>query len=444
LNDVAFWPVTRLAQLIRTRAVTPTELTNMYLARLRKYGPQLECVVTLTEELALEQAQRADREIAAGRYRGALHGIPWGAKDLLATRRYPTTWGAKPFTQQRIDDDATVVQKLDEAGAVLVAKLTLGELAMGDVWFGGRTKNPWKLDQGSSGSSAGPAAAVVAGLVGFSIGSETLGSIVSPSTRTGATGLRPTYGRVSRAGAMALSWSMDKIGPICRSVEDCALVLHAIHGSDGRDPTVHDVPFNWDARVRPASLRIGYVRSAFDTEENHPAREFDLKALDVLRGLGARLTPVELPDMYPVPALRVILNAEAGAAFDELTRSGRDDELTRQDATAWPNTFRQARFIPAVEYIQANRIRTLLMAAMSNTMRDIDVLVTPTAAPNVLLTTNLTGHPAVVVPNGFNPDGTPVSLSFIGGLFGEAPALALAKAYQDATSFHTKTPPGFA
>jgi Asp-tRNA(Asn)/Glu-tRNA(Gln) amidotransferase A subunit family amidase len=444
LNDVAFWPVVRLAQLIRTRAVSSVELTNMYLARLTKYGPQLECIVTLTDELALEQAQRADREIAAGTYRGPLHGIPWGAKDLLATRRYPTSWGARPFAQQRIDEDATVVQKLEKAGAVLVAKLTLGELAMGDVWFGGRTKNPWKLDQGSSGSSAGPASATVAGLVGFSIGSETLGSIVSPSTRTGATGLRPTFGRVSRAGAMALSWSMDKIGPICRSVEDCALVLDAIHGTDGKDATARDVPFNWDAQVRPASLRVGYLKSAFDTADNHPTRDFDLKALDVLRGLGAQLTPVELPDMYPVPALRIILNAEAAAAFDELTRSGRDDALTRQDATAWPNSFRQARFIPAVEYIQANRIRTLLMAAMADTMRDIDVLVTPTSAPNVLLTTNLTGHPAVVVPNGFNPDGTPVSLSFIGGLFGEAAALSLARSYQDATDFHTKTPPGFA
>lgn len=439
LEDVAFWPVTRLSELIRTRQVRSVELTEMYLDRLKRYGPTLQCVVTLTEERALEQARRADREIAEGRYRGPLHGIPWGVKDLLAVRGYPTTWGAAPYRDQVIDLDATVVRKLDQAGAVLVAKLTVGALAMGDQWFGGQTKNPWNLEQGSSGSSAGSAAATVAGLVGFSIGTETLGSIVSPSTRCGATGLRPTYGRVSRHGAMALSWSMDKIGPICRSVEDCALVFDAIRGPDGFDPTVRDLPFNWDGDRSPSGLRIGYLKSGFEAEREN--KELDDAVLATLCGLGADLVPFELPEGLPYGAMRIILQAEAAAAFDELTRSGRVDEIER---SSWPNTFRQARLIPAVEYIQANRVRTLAMAAMHEAMREIDVFVTPSYADNVLLLTNLTGHPTVVVPNGFTEAGTPVSISFVGKLWGEAEALAVAKAYQDATGFHTRIPPGFA
>ena len=438
LEEVAFWPVTRLAELVRTRQVTSLELTRLYLDRLKRHGPTLECVVTLTEERALEQARQADAEIAAGRYRGPLHGIPWGAKDLLAVRGYPTTWGASPYRDQVIDMDATVVRRLDEAGAVLVAKLTLGALAQGDVWFGGKTRNPWNLEQGSSGSSAGSAAATVAGLVGFSIGTETLGSIVSPSTRCGATGLRPTFGRVSRHGAMALSWTMDKIGPICRSVEDCALVLEAIHGPDGFDLTVHDAPFDWNPDTRLRDLRIGYLKSGFDQEREQ--KPFDDAVLDVLRSLGAELVPFELPDTVPVDALRIILTAEAGAAFDELTRSGRADLM---ENSSWPNTFRQARFIPAVEYIQANRARALLMAALDEAMRDLDVVVAPSYARNLLFTTNLTGHPVVVLPNGFTEAGTPVSISFVGKLWGEAEALAAAKAYQDATDFHLKRPPLF-
>ncbi|HEX7119769.1 MAG TPA: amidase family protein [Longimicrobiales bacterium] len=446
LEEVAFWPVTKLSELVRTRQVTSVELTEMYLDRLERYGPTLECVVTLTTERALEQARRADEEIAAGRYRGPLHGIPWGAKDLLAVKGYRTTWGAEPYVDQVIDEDATVVRRLDEAGAVLVAKLTLGALAMGDVWFGGKTRNPWNLEQGSSGSSAGSAAATVAGLVGFSIGTETLGSIVSPSTRCGATGLRPTFGRVSRHGAMALSWTMDKIGPICRSVEDCALVFEAIHGPDGLDPTVREAPFVWDASVSPKDLRIGYLASGFEEEPEEERdrewRRLDRQVLDVLRSLGAELIPFELPDDLPVNALRIILDAESAAAFDDLTRSGRDalmDERSR-----WPEIFREARFIPAVEYIQANRLRSLLMAAMDQAMRAVDVFVTPSYAGSVLLTTNLTGHPAVVLPNGFTSDGTPVSISFIGNLWGEAEALAVAKAYQDATDHHLRVPPKFA
>jgi Asp-tRNA(Asn)/Glu-tRNA(Gln) amidotransferase A subunit family amidase len=333
---------------------------------------------------------------------------------------------------------------LEDAGAVLVAKLTLGALAMGDVWFGGQTRNPWKLDQGSSGSSAGAAAATVAGLVGFSVGSETLGSIVSPSTRCGATGLRPTFGRVSRWGAMALSWSMDKLGPLCRTAEDCALVLDAIHGADGKDPTARDWPFDWDAELPLSSLRIGYYRSAFEATEDHPTKPFDDAALEVVRRLAGPLVPVELPEAYPVNALRIILSAEAAAAFDDLTRSNRDDLLKRQGAGAWPNSFRRSRFIPAVEYIQANRVRTMLMGAMEAAMDGVDVFITPSYGGSVLLTTNLTGHPAVTVPAGFRDDGTPVSISFIGRLYGEAELLAVARAYQEATGFHRKHPPEFA
>lgn len=439
LEEVAFWPVTHLAELVRTRQVTPGELTRMYLARLKQHGPTLEAVVTLTEERALEQAARMDAEIAAGRYRGPLHGIPWGAKDLLAVRGYPTTFGAKPFEDQVIDMDATVVRRLDDAGAILIAKLTLGALAQGDQWFGGMTRNPWKLDQGSSGSSAGPGATTAAGLVGFSIGTETLGSIVSPSTRNGVTGLRPTYGTVSRHGAMALSWSMDKIGPMCRTVEDCALVHDAIRGTDGFDLTVRDVPFEWDASRDPRKLRVGYYRSAF--EADHNTKAFDDAALDVLRHIGFDLVPFETPSDYPLNALRsAILVAEAAAAFDDLTRSNRDDLMER---SSWPNSFRTARLIPAVEYINANRVRTLVMQAMHDAMKDVDVVVTPSYGGNILLLTNLTGHPAVVLPNGFTEENTPVSLSFIGRLFGEGDALLVAKAYQDATSFHTQYPPLF-
>jgi Asp-tRNA(Asn)/Glu-tRNA(Gln) amidotransferase A subunit family amidase len=426
------------------------QLTQMYLARLRKYDPVLRCVISLTEDRALRQAAAADAEIKRGKYRGPLHGIPWGAKDLLAVRGYKTTWGAGPFKDQVIDTDATVVQRLDDAGAVLVAKLTLGELAQGDIWFGATTKNPWKVDQGSSGSSAGPASATAAGLVGFSIGSETLGSISSPSTRCGTTGLRPTFGRVPRTGAMALSWTMDKLGPICRSVEDCALVLDAIYGPDGKDNTVIAADYQWNADLSPKSLRIGYVKSAFDLPQTDPAdpkrtlhgtKKFDDAALDVFHRLGIALIPIDLPDV-PYDAMRIILNAEAAAAFDELTRTDRDKELVQQGKSDWPNSFRTSRFIPAVDYVNANRVRTMAIQKWDDLMRTVDVIVTPTGAANLsqLVATNLTGHPAVIVPNGFRDDGTPVSLTFLGGLFEEAKVMAVAKAYQDATGFHLKHP----
>ena len=439
-ETLAFMPVTQLSELIRTRQLSSTELTTLYLERLERHGPTLEAVITLMSDRALEHAARADREITNGAYRGPLHGIPWGAKDLLAAEGFRTTWGATPYEDQVIGEDATVVRRLEEAGAILVAKLTLGALAQGDYWYGGRTRNPWNLEQGSSGSSAGSAACTSAGLVGFAIGSETLGSIVSPSTRCGVTGLRPTYGRVSRSGAMALSWSMDKLGPMARSVEDCALVFNAIHGADGRDPTARTAPFNWDSERPLSDLRVGYFRRGFESEQ---ATGHDQAALETLRSLGVEPAPIDLPTDYPLDALRIILNAEAAAAFDELTLSGRDDLLVRQTAGAWPNSFRVARMIPAVEYIQANRVRTMLMGALEAALEGIDVFITPTFAPDQLLMTNLTGHPAVVVPSGFNDDGTPVSIVFVGQLWADAETLRVAKAWQDATDFHARRPPLF-
>ena len=449
-EDLAFRPVTELSELVRRRRVTSVELTQMYLARLKRYDPILHCVISLTEDRALQQAHAADAEIRRGKYRGPLHGIPWGAKDLLAVRGYKTTWGAGPYKDQTIDVDATVVQRLDAAGAVLIAKLTLGELAQGDIWFGETTRNPWKVTQGSSGSSAGPASATAAGLVGFAIGSETLGSISSPSTRCGTTGLRPTFGRVPRTGAMALSWTMDKLGPICRSVEDCALVLDAIYGPDGKDNSVISADYHWNANLSPKRLRVGYVKSAFDLPVTdptdpkrtlHPTKPFDDAALDVFRKLGINLIPVDLPDV-PYDAMRIILTAEAAAAFDDLTRSDRDKLLVQQGKFDWPNTFRTSRFIPAVDYVNANRLRSVAIQKWDELMNTVDVIVTPTGAANLsqLVATNLTGHPAVILPNGFRDDGTPVSLTFLGGLFQEGQLLAVARAYQNATDFHLKQP----
>jgi Asp-tRNA(Asn)/Glu-tRNA(Gln) amidotransferase A subunit family amidase len=436
LEALAFTPLRDLAELVRTRKVSSLALTELFLGRLERLDAKLHCVVTLTKERALAQAKEADRELAAGRYRGLLHGIPWGAKDLLAVKGYPTTWGAGGFEQQRFDEDATVVRRLDAAGAVLVAKLTLGALAMGDKWFGGMTRNPWKLEEGSSGSSAGSAAAVAAGCVPFALGSETYGSISSPATRCGVTGLRPTFGRVPRTGAMALSWTMDKLGPMARTVEDTALVLAAIQGPDGKDRTVREVPFNWDAGLPLREVRVGYLRADFEKER--PDKAFDDAALEKLKALGVKLVPVALPDVKP-EAMLPLLTAEAAAAFDSLTRSGRDKLLTQQTENDWPNFFRVAQLMPAVDYINANRARTLAMEGMAKTFSEVDVIVAPTDDPQVLLT-NLTGHPAVIVPNGFRENGTPVSLSFLGRLYGEAKLLAVARAYQEATGFHVQQP----
>ncbi len=456
-EDLAFLSLAELAELVRTRRVSSVELTRLYLDRLLRFDPVLKCVITLLEEPALEQAARADREIAAGNYRGPLHGIPWGAKDLFALPGYPTTWGAKPYEDRMLQKKAAVIERLEEAGAVLIAKLTLGALAMGDIWFGGKTRNPWKPGQGSSGSSAGSASATAAGLAGFTIGTETLGSIVSPCTRCGVTGLRPTFGRVSRHGAMALAWSMDKIGPIARSAEDCALVFDALHGADQRDPATVERPFEWPPSGDWASIKVGYVEALFaetrvadiedpdDREQERESLAFDRRTLETLhrmsREMGFELRPIRLPASYPLEGVWTILGAEAAAAFDELTRSGDDDELTRQDAGAWPTWFRVGQLTSAVDYIRANRVRTMIMREMEELMSSVDVYLAPSFGPNLLLT-NVTGHPAVVVPNGFHAaDDTPTSITFTGKLFGESRTLALADAYQRRTDYHRRRPP---
>ena len=450
IEDLAFQPVIVLSRLVERREITSTDLTTMYLNRLNRYGDTLNCVITLTPELALSQAARADQEIRAGRYRGPLHGIPWGAKDLLATRGVRTTWGAKPYEFQIIDSDATVVQRLQAAGGVLVAKLSMGALAQGGVWFGGSTRNPWDVSRSSSGSSAGPAAATAAGLVGFSIGTETLGSIISPSNACGVAGLRPTYGRVSRYGAMALSWTMDKIGPMCRRAEDCALVFNSIYGSDGHDETVVDAPFSWDTGFQVSRLRVGYIASELDLPPNGTSseqrqlglaqREVLQEALNRFRALGVTLEPIELPD-FPADALRLILDAEAATAFDDLTRTRGIDDLTRQGPGAWPNRFRTARYIPATEYIRAQRARTLLGREMAALMADYDAFISPTLSQS-LVVTNLTGHPAVVIKAGFR-DGLPVGLMITGRLYEESTILQLASAYEQVTPWHTMHPGEF-
>jgi len=433
-----FLSVLQLAALVRSRRVTSIELTSLYLARLKQYAPRLNFVITFTEDLALEQARRADAEIRRGRYRGPLHGIPWGAKDLFAVKGIRTTWGAEPYRNQVFDYDATVVERLEKAGAVLLAKLSMGALAMGGLWFGGMTKTPWEQDQTSSGSSAGSASATAAGCVGFSLGTETLGSIISPSIRCGTAGLRPTYGRVSRYGAMALSWTMDKVGPICRSAEDCALVLRAIHGPDGRDGTVIDAPFAWDA-LRPLSrLRVGVLHKDFEGLKGEEKKVYE-RALADLEKAGARMTPVELPPFDAGPLL-TILSAEGAAAFDDLTRGGGLDQLKDQGPGAWPNSFRSSRLIPAVEYIRAQRARRLLMREMERFMAGWDVLVSPPYAGQILTITNLTGHPQAVTPCGF-AEKLPRGIVFTGRLCEEGLPLAAALAYEKATKWHTLRPP---
>jgi Asp-tRNA(Asn)/Glu-tRNA(Gln) amidotransferase A subunit family amidase len=441
-ETLAFAPVVDLARLVQARKVTATDLTRMYLDRLKRLGPRLNCVVTLTEPLALDQAARADQEIAAGRYRGPLHGIPWGAKDLLATKGIRTTWGAKPFENQVFDHDATVVRRLEDAGAVLVAKLALGELAQGDRWFGGLTRNPWKPDQGSSGSSAGPGSATAAGLVAFAIGSETLGSIVSPSVVNGVTGLRPTFGRVPRTGSMTLCWSMDKLGPMCRGVEDCALVLAAIFGPDGGDRSVPPIPFCWDPTRALREIRVGFDRAAFSAVEQDTRRgPAYLAVLETLRQLGLRLAPVSLPPPDPaysaLPGLTI--GVESAAAFQQLCDSGQLDLLAGQGEGGWPNTLRVGATIPAADYLQGLRVRRRLMEAMAAALRAVDVYVAiPFAGPS-LAYTNLTGHPSLITRCGML-EGLPLSVEFIGGLYQEASLLRVALAYEQATAWHRQWP----
>jgi len=482
IEDLAFLPITSLAPLLQRRDVSSTDLTKMYLERIKKYGPKLNCIVTLTENLALEQAARADRDIKAGKYTGPLHGIPWGAKDLFAAKGIPTTWGAGPFRNQVFDYDATIVERLTAAGAVLVAKLSMGALAQGDNWFRGRTNNPWNLERGSSGSSAGPGSATAGGLVVFGIGTETRGSIISPSAENGVTGLRPTYGRVSRYGAMALSWMMDKIGPMCRSVEDCAIVFNAIYGPDGRDETTADAPFVWNADIPLSKLRIAYLKNEFNPppptagragrggppigggvpagagarggdagagrgrgaltpEEQQRQREARLKifndVLDVYKKAGARLEPVEMPSNITSIANNIgfILTTEGAAAFDDLTRS---QDINDPSLGAWPNAFRTHRFVPAVEYIRAQRARTLLIREMETFMSQYDAFLSPTTSAT-LPVTNLTGHPAISLKAGF-VDNRPIELMVTGRLYDEATILRVALAYKRGTDWHNQNP----
>jgi Asp-tRNA(Asn)/Glu-tRNA(Gln) amidotransferase A subunit family amidase len=448
-EELCFLPVTELSALVRARKITSTELTKMYLARLKKYSPKLLCVITLTEELALEQAARADKEIAAGKFRGPLHGIPYGAKDLFNTKGIKTTWGAEPFQEQVPTYTCTAIDRLEKAGAVLLAKLSMGALAQGDVWFGGVTKNPWNLEQGSSGSSAGSASATSAGLVGFAIGTETLGSIVSPSTRCGVTGLRPTYGRVSRYGAMGLSWTMDKIGPLCRSVEDTALVLNAMYGPDGHDVTTIDAPFDWNPAMPIAGLKIGYLKNEFERTGGFGGRGPSPEALaarkkiyddafEALSKAGAKVEATELPEMNAQP-LGVILNAEAAAAFDDITRDGQVGKLSGQGNGDWPNSFRTSRMIPAVEYIRAMRERTLLVQHFGEFMEKWDVLIVPSGTQTLQIT-NLTGHPQVSVPCGFLNGNNPQSILFTGRLYEEGTPLRVALAFEQATEWHKMHP----
>lgn len=444
-NDLAYYSILQLASLIKNKKISSVELTQFFIDRIRKYGDSLQCVVSMTTDLAMQQAAQADAEIAAGKYRGPLHGIPYGLKDLFAVKGTKTTWGAAPYKDQVIEEDAFVYTQLKAAGAVLVAKFTLGALAMGDYWFGGRTRNPWNTKTGSSGSSAGSTAATVAGLVPFAIGTETHGSIVSPATTCGATGLRPTFGSVSRSGAMTLSWSLDKIGPLCRSAEDAAVVFNYIHGTDELDPSAVNRPFNYRQDADIKKLRIGYAKNYYDRITDTSRAEW--KVLKVFEQMGVTLVPLVFPDSgaYKFNMMGVVINAESAGAFDEFTRMNVDDEMTRQEKYDWPNSFRTARMMSAVEYVNANRHRYLLMKQVNEALKDIDVVICPSrGSGNQTAITNLTGHPAVCVPIGFDKRfNLPAGITFIGKLYDEANLLAVAKAYQDATSWDEMHPPMF-
>ncbi|MFN3800046.1 amidase [Belliella pelovolcani] len=440
-NDIAYLSVAELSTLIRTGKLSSERLTTIYLNRIKTYGDTLQAVITVMEEEALMQARAMDAEIKAGKYRGPLHGIPYGVKDLLAVKGNKTTWGAMPYKDQVINETATVVEKLNDAGGVLLVKFTLGALAMGDVWYGGVTKNPWNLNQGASGSSAGSASGVSAGLVPYAIGTETLGSIVSPSTRNGVTGLRPTYGRVSKHGAMALSWSMDKIGPISRSALDNGIILHAINGMDHKDKSTIPAALNYNVDKSVKSLKIGYFEDFF--EGNRPNNEFDRRVLEDLKRMGLELHPVKLSTSVDVSSMLITLYVEGAAAFDDLTRMDLDDLLVAQARNAWPNLFRSARFIPAVEYIQANRFRSILIEEMHQLFQEYDVIVTPSYGGNQLQITNLTGHPALCMPNGFLENGSPTSITFLANLFDEEKLIMLGRAYQESTDWQKKRPPLF-
>jgi len=441
-NELAFYSILQLASLIKNKKITSVELTRFFIDRLKKYGDSLQCVISLTEDIAMQQAAQADKEIAAGKYRGPLHGIPYGLKDLFAVKGTKTTWGAAPYKNQTIDEDAYVYTKLKDAGAVLIAKFTLGALAMGDYWYGGRTRNPWNTKFGSSGSSAGSTAATVAGLVPFAIGTETLGSIISPSTTCGATGLRPTFGSISRSGAMTLSWSMDKAGLLCRSAEDAAVVFNYLHGTDGKDASAVNMPFNYTGKTDLPKLKIAYAKNLFGKRDSLGNES---EVLDAFKKAGAQLIPVDFPDsgIYNFNMSGIIIGVESAAAFDEFTRTDLDDMMTRQGRNDWPNQFRSSRFIPAVEYVNANRYRYLLMQKINEFINKYDVVICPTYGGHQLQITNLTGHPVVCLPTGFNKNHLPTSITLVGKLYDEATLLSVAKAYQQATQWDEMHPEMF-
>jgi Asp-tRNA(Asn)/Glu-tRNA(Gln) amidotransferase A subunit family amidase len=460
--DIAFALITQLSRWIETRKLTSERLTRIYIDRLKRYDPELRCVITLTPDLAIEQARRADAEIAAGKYRGPLHGIPWGGKDLLDTAGIPSTYGAEPFRNRVPSGDSAVVRRLRDAGAVLVAKLSLGALALNDIWFGGQTMNPWLLEEGASGSSAGPGAATAAGLVGFAIGSETQGSIVSPSMRCGVTGLRPTYGRVPRTGAMTLCWSYDKLGPMARSVEDSMLVLQALSGPDAGDVSSVPSSLDFDAGASVRGLRVGYFPKWM---EESPATDVDRAALEAARKVGMILTPVSIPD-WPYDSLNVILFAEAAAAFEGLTLSGKTNDLRVQTPDAWPNLFREARFLSAVDFVQADRFRRMVAREMARVMAQVDLLMVPSLRDEMLVISNNTGHPSLTLRTGFvhvsearsdwapdpahplpkfsPPRRVPHGVTLIGRLFDEGTIASAGMALEQSLGVVGERPPGFA
>ena len=442
-KDIAYLPVYKLAYLIKNQLLTSERLTKIYLRRLKKHNTSLNVLVTLTEDLALKQAKKADEEIKKGDYKGALHGIPYGVKDLASHPNYPTTWGAAPYKDQYIKTKAVVIKKLEDAGAVLLGKLSSGALARGDVWFGGKTKNPWNVNTGSSGSSAGSASATAAGLVGFSIGTETLGSIISPSTRCGVTGLRPTYGIVSKVGIMSLSWTMDKVGPICRSSKGCAIVLNKIKGKDEKDSSIQNSSLVFNEKTFNLNdYKIGYLKSLFDSDSSENGINNE-QTLNLIQKLGGNLIPIELPKNYPFEVFDIILRAEAGAFFDKLLLQRADSILTQQNQRSRANSLRQSRFIPAVEYIQANRFRSKLIQEVDSLLRNFDIIISPTFGGRQMLITNLTGHPALSVPNGFNKNNSPTSITILGNYFEEGKILSFSHFIQKQSEFHTKKPPGF-
>ncbi len=441
-NELAFYSIHQLGSLLRKKLISSKELTTFFINRIKKFGDTLQCVVSITEDIAMQQAAKADDDFKKGIDRGPLQGIPYGLKDLFAVKGTKTTWGAAPYKEQVIEEDAYVYTRLKEAGAVLVAKFTLGALAMGDYWFGGRTKNPWNLERGSSGSSAGSASATVAGLVPFAIGTETHGSIVSPSHTCGATGLRPTFGSISRSGAMTLSWSLDKIGPICRSAEDAATVFSYIHGTDMKDASAVNAAFNYNPNMDVKKLKIAYAKNIFDKLDT-AAQEWNV--LKQLTAAGVELHPMQFPDTetYQFDMIGIVIGSEAAAAFDAFTRLNIDDQMTRQTRNDWPNYFRQARTIPAIEYINTLRHRSVLMEKTNAAMQKYDVVIAPSFGGRQLAITNLTGHPALCMPTGLSKQGTPNSITFLANLFKEEALLAFGKFFQSITPFDEMHPEKF-